>query len=89
MDKQTGTAAQGTASAAGSGSGVVWRNTRCVSSSKLHAYKNGKAVCGSPLAPGVGVVMHEIPPLVIGCKKCRELCQNAGGETRRKPEGDA
>ena len=60
----------------GSG-GVVWRNTRCVSSSKLHAYRDGKAICGSPLAPGAGVVIHEIPPLIIGCKKCRELCQNA------------
>jgi hypothetical protein len=54
-----------------------------VSSSKLHAYRDGKAVCGSPLAPGAGVVMHEIPPLVIGCKKCRELCQNAPAEARR------
>lgn len=68
----------------GSG-GVVWRNTRCVSSSKLHAYRDGKAICGSPLAPGAGVVIHEIPPLIIGCKKCRELCQNAGTEARVPP----
>jgi hypothetical protein len=57
------------------GSGVVWRSTRCVSSSKLHAYRDSKAICGSPLAPG-SFVMHEIPPLIIGCKKCRELCLN-------------
>ena len=55
---------------------AVWICPAMVNSSRFHAYREGKALCGSPLAAG-HIRSDTRPPRIVGCKRCLELTQNA------------
>jgi len=55
---------------------IAWLVPRNKSSSKYHAYRGGKAICGSPLELGT-ISSDTRPPLVVGCKKCLAMTEEA------------
>lgn len=58
-----------------------WASNRNISSNALHAYKDGKAICGSPLEPSTP--RFETPGC-IGCKKCIKIWLKNKDEKKRK-----
>jgi hypothetical protein len=54
------------------GSATYWAFTTNVSSNRWHAYRDGHAICGSPLRPVMSEAIQEFPGVHVACKKCSQ-----------------
>ena len=52
---------------------ILWAFTTNISSQRWHAYRDGQAICGSPLKPVLTAATVSQPGAHCACKKCAAL----------------